>query len=27
MNIVIVSFDTTVGQMTKISQWPKCLRN
>jgi len=25
MNIVIVSFDTTVGQMTKISQWPKCL--
>jgi len=25
MNIVTASFDTTVRQMTEISQWPKCL--
>jgi len=25
MNTVMASFDTTVRQMTEISQWPKCL--
>jgi len=25
MNTVVASFDTPVRQMTKMSQWPKCL--
>jgi len=27
MNTVTVSFNTTVRQMTEMSQWPKCLSN